>query len=73
MTLETLIERYAEFNGISKEEAEGEMERGWIDGYMLLYAWLNYEGIIGYTHKIIEIFDICEEEKLKITNKKWEE
>ena len=51
-----LIETYAEVNYLTTEQVKKEIKSGWIDGNMLFEEWLKYEGIFGYSEKIINIF-----------------
>ena len=55
-------------NYLTTEQVKKEIKSGWIDGNMLFEEWLKYEGIFGYSEKIINIFDTCEKAGLKITN-----
>lgn len=58
--MDMLIETYAEVNYLTTEQVKKEIKSGWIDGNMLFEEWLKYEGIFGYSEKIINIFDTCE-------------
>ena len=66
--MDMLIETYAEVNYLTTEQVKKEIKSGWIDGNMLFEEWLKYEGIFGYSEKIINIFDTCEKAGLKIIN-----
>lgn len=62
-TLEDLIEKYAEYNEMTVEEAKELHEDGRISGYDLLEAYLHDEGIYGYTSSIWSIFEALTEKK----------
>lgn len=66
ITMEMLIDAYAEMNHLTTAQVKDEIKHGWIDGNMLFEDWLKYEGIFGYSARIINIFDACEKAGLKI-------
>lgn len=70
ITMEMLIDAYAEMNHLTTAQVKDEIKHGWIDGNTLFEDWLKYEGIFGYSARIINIFDACEEAGIKITNRK---
>lgn len=59
--LKDMFEAYAEYNGMTVEEAEELFESGRIGKYDLLEGFLLNEGIIGYTTDIWNIIEIFEE------------
>ena len=67
-TMEMLIDVYAEVNHLTESQVKEEIRSGWIDGNELFEDWLKYEGIHGYSARIIKIFDACEAAGLKITD-----
>lgn len=67
-TMRMLIDAYAEVNQLTVNEVDEEIAYGFIDGKDLFEAWLNYEGIFGYSRKIINVFGACEDAGIKITN-----
>ena len=56
-TIEDLIEKYAEYNEMSVEEAKELYEDGRIGKYDLLESYLHDEGIFGYTSSLWSIFE----------------
>lgn len=68
LTMRMLIDAYAEENRLTVQEVDEDIAYGFIDGKMLFEAWLNYEGIFGYSREIINVFDACEAAGIKITN-----
>ena len=67
-TMDMLIDAYAEMNHLTAAQVKEEIGSGWIDGNMLFEEWLKYEGIFGYSARIINVFDACEKAGLKITD-----
>lgn len=62
-TLEDLIEKYAEYNEMTVEEAKELFEDGRISKIDLLEAYLHDEGIFGYTDTLWSIFQALSEKK----------
>ena len=61
MSLDDLIELYAEMNVMQKYDAQLAWDEGLIYKFDLLDAWLEYEGIIGYGYKFRELFELLEQ------------
>ena len=61
MNWESIVKIYAEMNYLSVAAVKQEIRNGWIDREMLFEAWLVYEGIIGYTHKILSALDTIDD------------
>lgn len=59
MTIMDLCRAYGEINHLHPIEVKSQYDAGWITKYELFDAFLRYEGIIGYTDKIISAFRIC--------------
>lgn len=60
MSLETLIETYAEMNTMQRYDVIIAWNEGEIDKYDLMEAWLEYEGIIGYGYIFRKLFELME-------------
>lgn len=60
MTWEKLIQIYADVNYINAAAVEEDFRKGWISKEMLLEAWLEDEGIFGYTHLILNVIEIID-------------
>ena len=56
-TIEDLIDKYAEYNDMSVDEARELYEDGRISKYDLLESYLHDEGIFGYTSSLWSIFE----------------
>lgn len=54
-----ILRTYAEMNNMTIKEAMIWYQKGAITSYELFEAFLNYEGIMGYTQKIVTAFRIC--------------
>jgi len=61
MTLYELIEIYAEVNIMTRFDAHIAYDEGAIDKFDLLDAWLENEGILGYSYKFRDLFELLEE------------
>lgn len=61
MSLESLIEKYADVNHITVSEAWERYETGLADKYDLLDAYLEWEGILGYSYRFRTLFELLEE------------
>ena len=61
MTFVELLQRFADVNELTMFEAFQQWEKGLIDKFDLLDAWLEYEGIIGYRYKIESLFELLNE------------
>lgn len=60
MTLDKLIKIYAEVNYLDEYKVFQDLLKGWIAADDLLDTWLRYEGIIGYTGKILDAIQAIE-------------
>ena len=61
MDFYNLLDIYAELNEIDTEEALQLWYRGTLTPRALIQAYLNNEGIYGYTDSIIQVFRILQE------------
>lgn len=61
MSLDNLIELYAEVNTMQKYDAELAYNEGLIDKFDLMDAWLESEGILGYGYIFRELFELLEQ------------
>ena len=61
MTWLAILKAYADQNGASIAEVEKDVDEGWISKKELFDAWLEWEGIIHYTDKILSALAIIEE------------
>lgn len=59
MTIMDLCTAYGELNLMHPIEVKAQYDAGWITKYELFDAFLQYEGIRGYTDKIITAFRIA--------------
>lgn len=57
MSWEAIIKIYAEKYYLSTAAIEKEIREGWVSKEELFEAWLEYEGIIGYTNKILNTLE----------------
>lgn len=57
MDYESIIKIYAEVNNVDPYEIKKDVRKGWISKEELFEAWLKYEGIFGYTHKILSVLE----------------
>lgn len=64
MYWEKVIQIYAVVNGVSTAEVEKDVIDGWISKKMLLEAYLEDEGIFGYTSTILAIIEEIDERTL---------
>lgn len=64
MYWEKVIRIYAEANGVSAAEVEKDAIDGWISKEMLLEAYLEDEGIFGYTSTILAIIEEIDDRTL---------
>lgn len=60
MSYENLIKIYAEKYYLSTAAVNKEIREGWVSKEELFEAWLEYEGIIGYTNKILNVLEIID-------------
>lgn len=61
MTIMDLCYAYGQQHHMHQSEVKLEYDAGLITKYELFDAYLKYQGIIGYTDKIITAFRICYE------------
>lgn len=61
MSLESLIEKYADVNTMTYYDANLAYEEGLIDKFDLLDAYLEYEGILGYSYRFRTLFELLEQ------------
>ena len=61
-----LTEAYAEQTGLSVNQVQIQISKGWITGSDLFEEWLRSEGIYGYGGIIKLIFKEMEKEGMKI-------
>lgn len=59
MTLQDMYEAYAETHNITHQEARDQYLTGAISPFELFAAYLENEGIYGYTQSIITAFRVC--------------
>ena len=59
MNIMDLCYAYGQLHHMHQIEVKTEYDAGLISKYELFDAFLEYEGIIGYTDKIISAFRIC--------------
>lgn len=59
MTLQDMYEAYAEMHNITHQEARDQFLTGKTGSYELFEAYLENEGILGYTQSIVTAFRIC--------------
>lgn len=64
MYWEKVIRIYAEVNGVSAAEVEKDAIDGWISKEMLLEAYLEDDGIFGYTSTILAIIEEIDDRTL---------
>lgn len=65
MDIYNLLDIYADRNDIDKAEALHQWYRGNISERDLITAYLNEEGIFGYTNEIIKVFAILQEKSIE--------
>ena len=64
MYWEKVIRIYAAVNGVNAAEVEKDVIDGWISKEMLLEAYLEDEGIFGYTSTILAIIEEIDDRTL---------
>ena len=64
MYWEQVVKIYAEVNGVSTDEVKKDVIDGWTTKEMLFEAWLENEGIFGYTRKILNVIEAIEDNTL---------
>lgn len=59
MNLQDMYEAYAETHNITQAEARDQYLTGAINPFELFEAYLENEGIFGYTQSIVTAFRVC--------------
>ena len=59
MTSIEIYKAYGEMRSMHWKDVWKKHEKGFITNYELFEAWLEYEGIYGYTNRIIEAYRKC--------------